>query len=136
MAALAVQRLGHITGETRDLDAAERTLQLFYPALSRHPGGYAGMLHVLEEAMAPPQLVVIRGPDAGVRQWQQVLVQRYLPSTLILALSGSDAGLSPLLAKPFAPGAVNAWVCRGVTCLPPAGTLDALLDMLLPTEVR
>ena len=86
--------------------------------------------------MAPPQLVVIRGPDAGVRQWQQVLGQRYLPSTLILALSGSDAGLSPLLAKPFAPGAVNAWVCRGVTCLPPAGTLDALLDMLLPTEVR
>ena len=136
VAALALQRLGHITGETRYLDAAERTLQLFYPSLSQHPGGCTGMLHVLEEAMAPPQLVVIRGPDAGVRQWQQVLGQRYLPSTLILALSGPAAGLSPLLAKPFTPGAVNAWVCRGVTCLPPAATLETLLDMLLPPELR
>jgi uncharacterized protein YyaL (SSP411 family) len=136
VAALALQRLGHITGETRYLDAAERTLQLFYPALSQHPGGCTGMLHVLEEAMAPPQLVVIRGPDAGVRQWQQVLGQRYLPSTLILAVFGPGAGLSPLLAKPFAPGAVNAWVCRGVTCLPPAGTLEALLEMLLSPELR
>ena len=136
VAALALLRLGHITGEKRYLDAAERTLQWFYPALAQQPGGYASLLQVLEEAMAPPQVVVIRGPVAGVRDWQQAIGQRYLPSTLILTVSGPAATLPPLLAKPFVPGAVNAWVCRGVTCLPPVDKLETLLDMLKPPEVR
>ncbi|HEY5291989.1 MAG TPA: thioredoxin domain-containing protein, partial [Burkholderiales bacterium] len=87
VAALALQRLGHMTGESRYLDAAERTLQLFYPALAQHPSGYASLLMALEEAIEPPRVVVLRGPVGELRQWQQVLGQRYLPATLILAIS-------------------------------------------------
>ena len=130
VAALALQRLGHITGESRYLEAAERTLQSFYPALAQHPGGYASLLLVLEEAITPPVVVVLRGPAAQLSQWQQVLGQRYLPATLILAVSENTVGLSPLLAKPVTPNAVNAWACKGVTCLPPVDKLEALLDLL------
>ncbi len=135
VAALALQRLGHITGESRYLDAALRTLQLFYPALAQHPNGYSSLLMALEEAIEPPRVVVLRGPPALLRQWQDVLDQRYLPATLILAVPEGPAGLSPLLAKPALPGAVNAWVCQGVRCLPPVDKLEMLLDLLKPGEI-
>ena len=135
VAALALQRLGHITGESRYLDAAEHTLQLFYPALAQHPNGYTSLLLALEEAIEPPRVVVLRGPAGELRQWQQVLGQRYLPATLILAVSEAAAGLSPLLAKSLMPGAVNAWVCQGVTCLPPVDKLETLLDLLKMREI-
>jgi uncharacterized protein YyaL (SSP411 family) len=130
MAALALQRLGYITGESRYLDAAERTLQLFYPALARQPNGYTSLLLALEEAVAPPRIVVLRGPAEALREWQRVLGRCYLPSTLIFAVSGELTGLPPVLAKPLMPGAVNAWVCQGVTCLPPVDKLERLLEML------
>ncbi len=130
VAAFALQRLGHITGESRYLDAAERTLQLFYPALAQHPNGYTSLLMALEEAIEPPRVVVLRGAAGELRQWQNALGQRYLPATLILAVSAEAAGLPPLLAKPIMAGAVNAWVCQGVTCLPPVDKLEVLLKLL------
>ena len=135
VAARALQRLGHITGESRYLDAAERTLQLFYPAFAQHPNGYTSLLIALEEAIEPPRVVVLRGPPAQLRQWQEVLGRRYLPATLILAIPEGIAGLSPLLAKPPVPGSVNAWVCQGVICLPPVDNLEMLLDLLKTHEL-
>ncbi len=128
-AALALQRLGHITGESRYLDAAERTLQLFYPVLAQHPNGCTGLLLALEEAIEPPRVVVLRGPPEQMRQWRRTLDRAYLPTTVILALAPGVADLPPLLAKPVVPGTVNAWVCKGVTCLPPVEKLESLLDL-------
>jgi uncharacterized protein YyaL (SSP411 family) len=130
VAALALQRLGHITGESRYLDAAERTLQLFYPAMVRQPGGHTSLLMALEEALAPPCVVVMRGPATALGQWQDVLGRQYRPSTLILTISEETTALPPLLAKTPASGAVNAWVCQGVTCLPPVSNLEMLLEVL------
>jgi uncharacterized protein len=135
VAAFALQRLGHITGESRYLDAAERTLQLFYPALAQHPNGYTSLLMALEETLAPPQVVVLRGPAGELRRWQLDLGQRYLPATVILAVAEEMTALPPLLAKPAVPGAVNAWVCQGVTCLPPVDELETLLKLLKTPEI-
>ena len=134
-AALALQRLGHITGETRYLDAAERTLQLFYPGLAQQPNGCTSLLMALDELMAPPRVVVLRGPATMLREWSQVLGQTYLPSTLILAVSAETVGLPPLLAKPILSGTVNAWVCQGVTCLPSVNKLEMLLEVLEAPKV-
>ena len=136
VAALALQRLGHITGESRYLDAAERTLRLFYPALAQHPDGCASLLMVLEEAIEPPRVVVLRGPKVQLRQWRRVLDQTFLPATLILALAPGAADLPPLLAKPIVPAAVNAWVCQGVTCLAPVDKLETLLGVLKTDKLR
>ena len=136
VAAYALQRLGHITGEPRYLDAAERTLRLFYPALTQHPEGCASLLMALEEALEPPRLVVLRGPEAQIRLWRRVLDQTYLPDTLILALAPEAEDLPPPLAKTAVPGAVNAWVCQGVTCLAPVDQLEALLGVLKTDKLR
>ncbi|MBI5909745.1 MAG: thioredoxin domain-containing protein, partial [Betaproteobacteria bacterium] len=135
VAVLALQRLGHITGESRYLNAAERTLQLFYPPLAQHPNGYTSLLTALGEAIEPPRLVVLRGPPAQLHDWQEILGQRHLPGTLILAIPEGTAGLSPLLAKPAVHDAVNAWVCQGVTCLPPVDKLEMLLELLKTGEI-
>jgi uncharacterized protein YyaL (SSP411 family) len=135
VAAFALQRLGHITGEARYLDAAEGTLQLFYPALSRHPAGHSSLLMALEEALEPPRVVVLRGPVGALRTWQQALARHYLPATVVIALSETAAGLPPPLAKPISADAVNAWVCQGVTCLAPVDTLESLSGLLKVNEL-
>ena len=89
----------------------------------------------LDELMAPPRVVVLRGPATMLREWSQVLGQTYLPSTLILAVSAETAGLPPVLAKPILSGTVNAWVCQGVTCLPSVNKLEMLLEVLEAPKV-
>ena len=136
VAAFALQRLGHITGEPRYLAAAERTLQLFYPELMQRPHGYASLLMALEEAIEPPTVVVLRGPEVQMREWRRVLDQAYRPATLILALAPGIERLPPALAKPVVPGRVNAWVCQGVTCLAPVDKLEDLMGVLKSDNFR
>ena len=136
VAAFALQRLGHITGNERYLDAARRTLELFYPALMQRPEGSASLLLALEEAVEPPQLVVLRGESEAMRDWRRTLDQNHFPATLTLALAPEAENLPPPLAKPLAAGAVNAWVCQGVTCLAPIDRLEQLLGILKTGKFR
>ncbi len=124
VAAFALQRLGHLLGEARYLEAAERTLKLFYPAMVHQPSSFATLATALEEALAPPQIVMLRGPSAESKRWQDALNRHYLPNTLIFNL-GTASGLPAALDKPLSPS-VNAWVCRGVSCLPAITDLDEL----------
>ncbi|MBI2312813.1 MAG: thioredoxin domain-containing protein [Betaproteobacteria bacterium] len=123
--ALGLLRLGHVLGESRYLEAAERSLRLFYPAMERQPGAFATLSMALEEALSPPRTVVIRGPDHGCREWQATLDRLYLPNTLIFNL-GTQTGLPSALEKPGS-NSVNAWVCEGVNCLPAIGDLERLV---------
>jgi uncharacterized protein YyaL (SSP411 family) len=118
VAAFALQRLGHLLGEARYLEAAERTLRLYYPQAARNPGGFATVLMALEEQLAPPAIAILRGPEAEVRDWQRRLAGLFLPHTLAVALPGELPGLHPALEKPCRQS-VNAWVCSGVRCLEP-----------------
>ena len=126
MAAFALQRLGHLIGETRYLAAAERTVKLFYPALERQPGGFVSLATALDEYLAPPQTVVLRGDKEDLARWQKVLVRTYRPATLVIAIPADRAGLPPVLDKAAPARGVNAWICRGVACLAPTSDLADL----------
>ncbi len=54
VAARALQALGHLVGETRYLDAAERTLRAAWPLVGEHPRAYASLLRALRESLEPP----------------------------------------------------------------------------------
>jgi uncharacterized protein YyaL (SSP411 family) len=118
IAAFALQRLGHLVGETRYLDAAERALKLYYPAMERQASGFVSLATALDEHLAPPQTVILRGDAGGLGEWQRKLARTYRPDTLIVAIPANTAGLPPVLDKAAPAASVNAWVCRGVTCLP------------------
>jgi len=127
IAAFALQRLGHLIGEPRYLAAAERALQLFYAPLERQPSGFVSLATALDEYLSPPQTVVLRGEADALAGWQRALAkQRYRPDTLIVAIPAGRAGLPPVLDKAAPAGGANAWICRGVTCLPPISDLAEL----------
>ncbi|HTT40344.1 MAG TPA: thioredoxin domain-containing protein [Burkholderiales bacterium] len=117
-AALALQRFGHLIGEPRYLRSAERTLRLFFPQLQQHASGFSTLCLALAEAITPPTIVLLRGLDADIVSWSRQLAQRYRPATLMLCIPDGAAGLPAAMDKPQRRG-VNAWVCRGVECLPP-----------------
>ena len=56
--------------------------------------------------------------------------REFLPDTELLALPDGLSGLPPLLDKPRRPEPVNAWLCRGVTCLEPISDLVHLKTIL------
>lgn len=128
-AARVLARLGHLTGETRYLDAAERCLQAFHGALVRSPEGAASLTLALAERLAPPAVVVLRGPQHDIASWQRRLATRYQPDAMVFALSTGTPDLPPMLDKPAGESA-TAWLCRGHHCLPPVSDADALETLL------
>jgi len=125
--ALALNRLGHLAGEPRYSEAAARTLRAFKTLLEQEPIAHTSLCAALEEELAPPAVVILRGDDTSA--WQRELNGRYLPHVLTLAIPSGQPDLPATLAKP-AGAAVNAWVCRGVTCLPPITDRAELLSVL------
>ena len=127
VAAIALQRLGHLLGEVRYLDAARRTLDAFWPQFKRQAAGFSTMALALEEALTPPAIIILRGPCTAVADWQRRLSHQ--PSALVLALPNGLLGLPAALAKPETL-AVNAWVCQGVSCHAPLANFAALEGVL------
>jgi uncharacterized protein YyaL (SSP411 family) len=135
MAAWALQRLAAISGETRYARAAERALALFHSSMRQHPSGYAMLLIALQEQLEPPATVILRGDAPQLAPWLQTMAREYLPGTMVLAIPQGTRDLPPVLDKPVS-AAVNAWLCRGVTCLPPIDSVDALRKACKDASLR
>ena len=117
VAAFALQRLGHLLGEVRYLNAAERTLQAFSVDLAANPAACPSLLCALQEWLGPPTVVVLRGELAAMESWKQRQSAMPLPHCLIVAIPTGEQSGFPTLDK-FSGTVVNAHVCRGVECLP------------------
>ena len=136
VAAWALNRLSFLTGDVRLSEAAAETIALFWASISRQPSAYGSLLMALEEQLEPPRTVVLTGPSDQQAPWRALLEGAYLPTTMALLIPGAMPGLPPPLSKPAA-GQVNAWVCEGVTCLPPIESTGQLRDILeLPKITR
>lgn len=129
IAAIALQRLGHLLGEARYLQAAERTLKAFDGIMQRNPAACAHLMTALEEHLQPPTIIILRGNKAGMTEWRSVLDKIYMPDTLCFWLDATHLDLPQALTRKFAKE-VNAWVCKGVECLPPINGLDELIKRL------
>jgi uncharacterized protein YyaL (SSP411 family) len=125
VAAWALNRLAAITGEQRYAQAAERALALFYPSMREHPQGFAMLAIALEEQLEPTATAILRGAEPALATWIRAMSREYLPATMVLAVPEGLRGLPPVLDKPAA-ASVTAWLCRGVACLPPIDSVDAL----------
>jgi uncharacterized protein YyaL (SSP411 family) len=128
IAALALNRLGHMVGEAHYCEAARRTLYAFKSVLAREPHAHTSLCAALEEELTPPDIVVLRGGSDSAA-WQREINRRYLPHAVVVAVPAGVAGLPPALDK-SAGDRVNAWVCTGVTCLAPITERAALLATL------
>jgi uncharacterized protein YyaL (SSP411 family) len=131
VAARALLRLGHLLGEPRYLDAAERTLRAAYSTLQQMPQACASLLRALNDFLHPRTHVVIRFDNAvEEHKWRSVFagmaakrVDAYLIPVDVLALPGT------LAAQEYVAGGA-AYICRGTSCQPPISDPSALTAAL------
>jgi uncharacterized protein len=127
IAAIALQRYGHLLGEPRYLTAAERTLRAAWPAMLRYPQAHMSLLIALEETLRPPEIVILRGSADILEEWRTELASLYAPRRVVLAVPADATTLPPALADKAPRGAGPvAYLCRGSTCSAPLDSLDAL----------
>jgi len=127
IAALALQRLGHVLGEQRYIDAAETALRSAWKAMDEYPHGHVTLITALEEYLEPPEIIVVRGDSTDIEEWRDQLAKIYAPSRILLAIGKDEEALPGLLAerKPL-DGKTVAYRCVGTHCELPVTSLKAL----------
>jgi len=134
LAASALLHLGHLLGETRYLDAAERTLMAGWNALAEQPLAHTSLLEVLADYLEPPAVAILRGAPQTLANWQAGLDSVYHPRVTVFAIPAGEElpGELALRSPPEGTGRgeVAAYVCQGTRCSAPITDLQGLLDTL------
>ena len=127
IAAFALQRLGFLLGETRFLDATEKTLQNAWQAMREYPHGHVSLITALEEYLEHPEIIVIRGDADEVAHWRDAAAKLYAPARLVFAIERAATGLPGVLddRRPLA-GETVAYRCKGTHCSLPLTSFEAL----------
>ena len=108
-------KLGHLLGNTRYLESAEKTLQLFADSLNKMPSVY-GSLSMALQAFEPNQQIIIRGDEPQTTEWQELCRRRYHPENMTLTIATKATGLPEALAQKKAQRGTVAYICRGLEC--------------------
>ncbi|HOY70496.1 MAG TPA: thioredoxin domain-containing protein [Methylotenera sp.] len=136
IAAVALQRLGHILAEPRYLNSAERTLQAFDVTIKRNPSACASLMHALQEYFMPPAMVVVSGEYLPMQAWAAELNTLHYPHHLFFYLDTSKMQAQewqknlPVIFRKKLTKTVNATICKGVECSQSVDDLAKLLGQL------
>jgi uncharacterized protein YyaL (SSP411 family) len=126
VAAHALQRLGHLLGESRYLEAARATLAFAGGHILRMPSAHASLLAALDEHLNPPETIVVRGDGQGLRDWQRRAQSAYRPRRVVIAVPATERGLPGTLGAMTPGEGTIAYRCRGTRCEPPVTRIEGL----------
>ena len=127
VAAFALARLGHLLGETRYLDAAEKVLKAAWSNVRQLPYAHCGLLHALEEHLQPTETLVVRGNAEEIEKWQGRAAECYAPNRHCIGIPASEQGLPGLLNERASGAEAVGYLCSGSSCRAPIrdyATLD------------
>jgi uncharacterized protein YyaL (SSP411 family) len=135
VAAFALQRLGFLLGETRYLEATEKTLRNAWRAMDEYPHGHVSLLGALEEYIHHPEIIIMRGDNDEIGRWRESAAKIYAPRRLVFAIGAETEGLPGSLAerKPV-PDETIAYRCVGSHCSLPISSWEALAAELSETK--
>jgi uncharacterized protein YyaL (SSP411 family) len=137
VAAFALQRLGFLLGKSRYLDAAERALRAAWRSMLEYPHGHVTLLTALEEYLAHPEIIVIRGDDEEIGRWRDAAAKLYAPGRLVFAIPAGQDDLPGALAdRPPVDGEAVAYRCLGTHCELPVTSWEALAARLSETPAE
>ncbi len=134
VAALALNRLGLLLGETRYTDSAERALQSVADNVNQTPFYAAGFGALLDEASSPPLQLIVRGDAAALPAWRDAILPRLAPAQSACFIPADAVDLPPALADKIADDLPAAWPCEGFTCRAPLHDLESVLAELAPSR--
>jgi hypothetical protein len=130
IAARVLIRAGYLLGETRWLEAAERTLRAAWLALGRFPHGHMSLLEALAEYLEPPEMVIGREAPGEDRPWQRELGRIYAPNRMVFSIAAGLEGVDAAIADKKPGAGTRAYLCRGSTCSAPMESLPDLVRTL------
>jgi len=130
VAALCLLRLGHLLGENRYLQSAERCLSAAWNSITQMPGACNALALALEEYLHPTETVILRGPDGDPNEWLRHCHRQYAPARLTVAIPSAETDLPGLLAQRSAADGGIAYICRGHQCEAPITTLEEFIQAL------
>jgi uncharacterized protein YyaL (SSP411 family) len=133
VAARVLIRAGYLLGETRWLEAAERTLRAAWLAMNRYPHGHMSLLEALADYLAAPEIVIVRARDADLEEWPRELGKLYAPHRMVFGIPSDARHLDRALADKAAGEVSRAYVCRGSTCSAP---FESLADLARHAQAR
>nr|VFK50224.1 MAG: hypothetical protein BECKTUN1418E_GA0071001_100161 [Candidatus Kentron sp. TUN]VFK51305.1 MAG: hypothetical protein BECKTUN1418F_GA0071002_100161 [Candidatus Kentron sp. TUN] len=128
-------RLGHLLGDTRYLQAAERTLRMGWSAANQFPHAHTTLLSGVQEYLLPLQTIVLRGSGDPLNKWQERCQRDYAPRRLTFAIPSEVDTLPMALAERIPRGDVVAYLCEGHQCREPI-TEFRELESALEGEMR
>ncbi|WP_455200750.1 thioredoxin domain-containing protein [Kaarinaea lacus] len=119
VAAYVLQRMGHLLGESRYLDAAEKTLRAAWDNIQRTPYAHNTLLDALEEYLYPPQAIIVRSNAEDAGYWSDYSAANHAPRRFLVAIPDTEQELPGLLEQRSVQGDFVAYVCDGHQCRPP-----------------
>jgi uncharacterized protein YyaL (SSP411 family) len=137
MAALALNRLGHLTGELNLLDAAEKTLRAGWNDLREYPTAHGTLLAAAAEQLSPPEVIVLRGALEVTQPWRKTAETPWKPARLMIAIPPEAQQLPGNLngKQPEPDHPVTAYICAASTCSAPITGQQAFRQALdIPGE--
>ncbi|MBI3575941.1 MAG: thioredoxin domain-containing protein [Gammaproteobacteria bacterium] len=135
IAAQVLLKLGHLLGEIRYLDAAERTLTALGGAVAQYPSAHCGLLRALDEHLNPPQTIVLRGTPDALKSWHTRCGSHYAPGRTALAIPADVTNLTGLLAERRVQGNITAYICSGHACQAPVSSFEEFENALQTNEI-
>jgi len=133
VAAQALIALGHLAGEARYVEAAERAVKLFASGLAQAPGSQSTLLIALARLRTPPSMLILIGDANEMVEWQRRLERTYRPDLAIVPLA-TDHAPESLRKGERPPRGVRAFLCEGARCLPPLASADAVEAQLVSSS--
>jgi len=91
--------------------------------MRQQPSAHGALLLALEELLAPPQTVVLRGEAGAMPPWLAAAQRDYRPHRIVIAIPADAGGLPGVLAERAPRGGVTAYVCAGHACQAPVTDL-------------
>ena len=126
VAASVLLRLGHLVGEYRYTEAAERALKAAMPSVRQYAHAHGALLNAMQEWLNPLQFLVLRGRPEALRAWSDAV--RDAPATgvqrVVFAIPAEEKVLPGILTERKAEPGEIAYVCSGMACLAPIRALQ------------
>jgi uncharacterized protein YyaL (SSP411 family) len=130
VAASVLLRLGHLLGEHRYIDAAERTLKIAWNDISQMPYIHNALLLALEQFLFPQQTIVLRGDKALLVDWIELCNDNYILNRFLVAIPDDETDLPGILAANKPQQQAVAYVCERFECKSPITTKKDFLLLL------
>ncbi len=141
VAALALLRLGRLTGSKLFEEKGRQTVRAFEGDMEQRSAAFTALLSAMDFMESSPVEIVLSGleDDKEFQKMLETVYRDYRPNQLAVVYQGEETikwipwakGRGPVSNRP------TAYVCKEGTCHPPVHTAHALYNLLgRPPEIR